>query len=158
MTDARPRDWRAVAKLAADMRRNGPTRPAVVVPVGQAKLAREAEAQVEASRVLAATAAREVAYAAEVKAEADKAAAATPVATPAKSRPWYATGESKAGPKRWDMATGKATPTTLSRYVRLNADLTDAEAAMAAKGGTSLQALIKLYGVAASEWTTGVPT
>lgn len=105
-----------------------------------------------------ARAAREAALATAVKAEADKVAAekAAAAAAPAVSA-WYATGETRPAGKTWDMKAGHAVARTASRYVRLAAALTDAEAATAKGGGAGLQALVKRYGVAAQEWTTGVP-
>lgn len=152
MTDTLPREWRAKAKLAADMRRHGPVRPARLTSPGAAHLAAQAQAAVEAARSATALAAREAA------AHAVPTPVPVTATSPAKARPWYATGESKAGPKVFDMAAGKAVASTLKRWVRLAADLTDVEAADAAKGGASLQALIARYGIQASEWTTGTPS
>ena len=62
------------------------------------------------------------------------------------------------GSKVWDMASGKGVPSVIRRFVRLAADLTDAERADATKNGAALQALVARYGIQATEWTTGTPT
>ena len=126
------------------------------------KLASEADAAAKAKQAADAQAVVEAAVTAKVEADRVAAAEAAKVAEVAKQaaapkvRPWYATGATRIE-RKFDFAAGGAVETTVREYARMHADLTDAEAAAALKGGPTLQVLVSKYG-ADTVWQQQAPT